>query len=225
MADELPPPLSYAAPPLPVAVVPLDPVPTDALPMAELVSPTLSAADVPRHLLAAQLAWRPIRRAVRYATFDGWTLALFAALSVPCLVGGTVVGLTVAVGLGVAAAVELWAVRRLRRLDERAVRVLVLNQLGLAIGVAAYAVWNLYLTRVDRGLMGMMIPQLHDAGPEAIDTARQMVTLLYASLAVIGPAFAGGAAWFYATRAKRLRAYLANTPAWVLQMHRERGSL
>ena len=214
MADA-PPPLSYAAPALPV------PPPPAAVPPEYAVA---------RELAAARLAWRPVRRAIRYATFDGWSLAVFAGLSaLPCM-GFGLAGVVVAVLLGAAAAVELMAVRRLRRLDVGAVRPLVVNQLALGVAVLAYAGWNLYLTSQGRGLMAVVLEQVASQSGQRVDaestqTVRHGINLLYGILAVLGPAWTGGTAWLYAVGGKRLRTYLARTPPWALQMHREHGSV
>ena len=210
MPDAPPPPLSYAAPPL-----------AGVVPVPEAVSP----ADVPRQLAAAELAWRPVRRAVRYATFDAWTLAACAALSIPC-VGIDASGVVVAVLLGGVAVVELRSVRRLRRLDPEAPRALAINQLGLGGVILLYSAWNLYLTRSDRGLMAVLMAQgLSQAGPETVALARQIVYTLYVALAVVGPLTTASTGWFYATRTARLRAYVAETPTWIVQMQRDRGQL
>ena len=200
-------------------------------------------ADVPqpppefetmRQLDRARAAWRPVQRAVRYATFDAWSLAVFAVVSVlPCLFGGWM-GTIVGIGLGVAAAVEFLAVRRLRRLDPAALRPLILNQLGLALGLLLYAGWNLYLTSQDRGLAATLTQAVGEQADMATlgtkadarrldDSVRRMVYLLYGSLAVIGPGYTAATAWFYAARRRPLATYLATAPAWAIQLHREQG--
>ena len=208
MADVPPPPLSYAAPPL-----------VGALPIPEPVS----TADVPRQLAAAAVAWRPIGRAVRYATFDAWTLAVCGVLSLPCM-GVDAAGVVGAVVLCAIAAVEFRGVARLRRLDPAAPRLLATNQWALTAAILLYAVWNLYLTRTNGGVMGLLLAQgLDQGGPGMVEGARQIVYVMYAGLAVVGPAATAGAAWFYASRSARLHGYLAVTPPWIVQMQREGG--
>ena len=206
---DAPPPLSYAAPPLAEVI----PAPGPA---------ATPAADVPRQLAAAEVAWRPIGRAVRYATFDAWTLAACGVLSLPCM-GVDAAGVIVAILLCVIAFVEFRGANRLRRLDPAAPRLLAVNQLTLTVAVLLYCLWNLYLTRTNRGVMGLLITQGLD--PEMVATARQVVYAMYAGLALVGPAGTAGAAWFYSTRTAKLRTYLDATPPWILQMQRERGRL
>jgi hypothetical protein len=182
------------------------------------------AADVPRQLAAADAAWRPIGRAVRWATFDAWTLAVFAALSLPCGLGG-VAGIVLAVVLGVTAIVEFVGVRRLRRLDATAPRLLALNQLALAAAIVIYSTWNLYLTTTGGGILPSIRSQLADAGLGGSDgaaLARTYVEALYATLALVGGLVPALTAWFYASRAAAVRAYLSATPGWIVQMRRDR---
>jgi len=203
--------LPYAAPPL-AEVVPAPP-------------PTVDNADVPRQLAAAEAAWRPIGRAVRYATFDAWTLAACGVLSLPCM-GVDAAGVVVAILLCVIAVVEFRGAKRLRRLDPAAPHLLAVNQLALTAGIFLYAAWNLYLTRSDRGLMGVLIAQgLDQGGQGMVDSVRQLIYALYAGLAVVGPAGTAAAAWFYSKRTGKLRTYLDTTPPWIVQMQRERGRL
>ena len=186
---------------------------------------SVSTGDVPRQLAAAQAAWRPVGRAVRYARFDAWTLAACGVLSLPCM-GVDAAGVVVAILLCAIAYVEFRGAARLRRLDPTAPRLLAVNQLVLAGAVFLYCLWNLYLTSENRGLIGVLMSQgLDQSGPEMVASARTILYAMYAGLAVIGPGATLGAAWFYSSRTAHLNAYLANTPAWIVGMQRERGSL
>ena len=193
------------------------------------VPPPPMEYEVPRQLALADAAAKPIRRAIAYARFDAWSLAVFAVASLLCVGGsGTdvAVAVLVAATLATVAAVEFVAVHRLRKLDPSAVRLLTRNQLALAAAILAYCGWNLYLTAHDRGLMAALLQQLAgQADAQTTDVARRAIYALYAGLAVIGPAWTIGTAWYYATRAKPLAAYLAQTPPWVLQVHRDRGTV
>jgi hypothetical protein len=211
--SDTPPPLPYAAPPL----TPVVPAPADAV----------STADAPRQLHAAQAAWRPIGRAVRYATFDAWTLAILAILSLPCAIGG-VVGVLMALALGVLAYFEFRAVKRLKRLDPDAPRRLAVNQLVLAGAIVLYCVWNLALEATGHGISTQLksyVPDLDSSDPQATDMVRTMVYALYATLAVVGGGIPVLTAWYHRSRTQLLQVYLAGTPAWILQMQRDHGHL
>ncbi len=179
-------------------------------------------------LMAAQAAWKPLRRAARYATAEAWTLALCAVVSLtPCFAGGWV-GVVLAVVLGGVAAVEFGAARRLQRLDLAAPKRLAVNQLVLGAAVVIYSAVNFYLVSVGRGMMAELNAhpsQLGEEGAEAQEMIRSVLYVLYGSLIAAGVFMQGGTAWFYATREAKLRDYLANTPGWLVQMQRDRGSL
>ncbi len=202
------------------------PPPPYAVPSPESVS----TADVPRQLAAAEAAWRPLRRAVRYATADAWTLAVCAALSVPCMIGGAA-GIVLAVALAGIAYVEFKSVRQLKRLDPTALRRLAINQLALAAAAVLYALWNLYLTATDRGLLVWIKSQQLGADvdretmAQVVETLRTILYVLYGSLAVIGGFVPAMTAWFYTSKQGRLQAYVAETPPWIIQMQRDRGQL
>ena len=209
---DTPPPLSYAAPPL-----------TPAVPVDAAAAAPVSAADVPRLLAAARVAWRPIGRAVRYATFDAWSLAVFAAASLACT-GGGVVGVLLGLALGAAAAAEFVGVRRLRRLDPAAPRLLAVNQLCLGGVLVLYAVWMLYLTSVGRGMVAELRSSLREAGLDGGDLPRTILNALYGIVALLGVILPGATAWFYASRTRLLRDFLDQTPDWLIAMQRD-GSL
>jgi len=84
-----------------------------------------------RQLAAARKAARKLRRAITVASFDGWTVGVFAALTL--LTGLTdPSGLLMGAGMGAVAFVELRAASRLRRLETGVTRTLGFNQLALA---------------------------------------------------------------------------------------------
>src|SRR4051794_7068047 len=74
---------------------------------------------------AAGVALRKINRAAAVANFDGWSIAIFAALTF--MLGYTdVTTIIIALVMGAVAAVELYYVKRLRALDLTAARRLAL---------------------------------------------------------------------------------------------------
>jgi hypothetical protein len=211
---ELTPPL----PPPPPSQSPLPPPP-----------PPPALTLTPEHVLqyqAAEVAAGKIRRAVRVARFDGWTIAIFAALTSLC-------GLTdpatiaIAAAMGAIAFVELRAAGRLLAFDERATKTLALNQLALGTLLAAYAVWR--LITVNRGgavsaLVGQIDPQIVQMlGSDLDDLVRQLSLLVYGTLIGVAVFGQGGMALYYATRGKLVRRYVAETPLWIVQIQRAQG--
>src|SRR5687767_15806036 len=91
-----------------------------------------------RQLAGANLALRKIRRVVSIARFDGWTVAIFAALT--ALFGLTnPLTLVIALVMACIGIIELRGAQRLERLDPRATRTLGLNQLALGALLILYA--------------------------------------------------------------------------------------
>jgi hypothetical protein len=175
-----------------------------------------------RDLHAAATAMRRIKRTVSIATFDGWSIGIFAVLTWLC---GTTdpVNIIMGLGMGAIAAVELTGAKRLRRLDPRAARMLALNQLALASLLIGYAVWRLFAVTHEgatASLLGAVDPEvLNMVGP--IDAlARQISLVLYGGVIAIALLGQGGMALYYATRAKMVAAYVTQTPPWIVEMQR-----
>jgi hypothetical protein len=193
-----PPPLVHAAPP-----------------------PQLSHENL-LELQAASARLRGVRRAISVARFDGWTLATFAAMTL-------VLGLTepsslvMGLGIGAVACVELRCADRLRRLDLRATRLLGYNQLAMGVMLIAYAVWRI-AALLRRGgpyeALGVTEPQLAQMLQPVENLTRLIGLALYSALIAIGLFAQGGLAWFYFTREKHVRAYLSQTPPWIVGLQK-----
>jgi hypothetical protein len=212
MADDPRMDATISAPPPPLPVVG-----TAAAPVG------FSAAQL-QELADARLRAKKLRRACSMAAFDGWATAIFAALS---LVGGlvslSVSGLLVGAGLATIAYVEFRGRAMLRRLDDRAPSWLGYNQVGFAGLLIVYALWNLWSIHHDPSQIQSAVasdPQLAEMLGPIEDMVRLVFVLVYVTLIAVAVFVQGGTAWFYFSRAKHLRAYLAQTPEWILAMHR-----
>src|SRR5947209_2812668 len=120
---------------------PLQPLPYAQAPQG-LPPPQISA----EHLLQLQNAkrgMRKIRRAISTATFDGWTLAVFGLMTFVFGMGD-VVAAALGAGLMAIGAIELYAARRLKRLEPPAVGVLFWNQIALGSVLMIYAIWRVF---------------------------------------------------------------------------------
>ena len=182
----------------------------------------------PEHLRELELArkrFRKIRRAVGVAMFNGWTIGLFAALS---LVIGlfSLTSLLIGMALGVVAYNELNGAKMLRRLDTRAPGRLALGQLGLCGVLIAYALWSIYSLQTGPSPYEAALA----AGGQAtaivgsIEQFEKMITFaVYGGLIVGSLLFQGGTAWYYFSRAKHIRAYATQTPAWIIELERTGG--
>jgi hypothetical protein len=171
--------------------------------------------------LAHQRA-RKIRRAVQVALFNGWTVGVFAVIS---LLSGilSLTGLVLGGALAIVAYNEFNGAKLLRRLDLRAPRRLAWNQLGLCCVIIAYSVWGLYTGLSGPSPYGSALPAAGQAAPilKSIEHLQTTITLaVYGSLIFGSIILQGGTAWYYLTRTRHIQAYASQTPQWVIDLQR-----
>ena len=185
--------------------------------------PQISAEHLVQ-LQNAKRGMRKIRRAIGTATFDGWTLAVFGVMTF-VLGMGDWLALALGAGLMAIGGIELYAARRLKRLEPPAVGVLVWNQIALGSVLMIYAIWRVFSV-LHNPANSALAAEAAAAGLNAGDLQGlagldQSITLLvYYSLMAIAVFGQGSMALFYSTRRKHLQAYLAETPKWITQMQR-----
>src|SRR5947209_4538850 len=90
--------------------------------------PQISAEHLGQ-LQEARRRMRKIRRAINAATLDGWSLAVFGLMTF-MLGMGDVVAVVLGAGLMAIGGIELYAARRLKRLEPPAVGILFWNQIA-----------------------------------------------------------------------------------------------
>jgi hypothetical protein len=178
---------------------------------------------------AARDRAKRFRRADVVATFNVWTLGIFAVLSV-LFAAFDRTGLAVAVFIAVCAWNEARGRNHLRRLEARGLRILVGNQLVLLASLVAYAGWMLVATRtgpaIDPATMQESAQLLELMGgtsdPETLASldawVRTVSAIVYGSVIVAVVLFQGGTALYYHSCRKHLDAYLSGTPAWVVEL-------
>lgn len=182
----------------------------------------------PEHLaalLVAQARGKKVGRAVAVARFDGWSIATFGFLTF--LFGiGSPSSMLIGGLMGVIAFVELRAAGELRRLRPDAARILGLNQIALAGLLVSYAVWRIYLELNGAGDYAEIVasdPQLAEM-LKPVESLTRLFTLALNGGIIAFALFAqGGMALYYFTRAKYIRAYVAQTPAWVITVQQTSG--
>ncbi len=199
--------------------------------MASTPAPPVGAVGgplTPEHLRELELArkrFRKVRRAAGVASFNGWTVGVFAAFS---LLAGlfSLTSLLIGAALAVVAWNELAGAKMLRRLDQRAPRRLAFGQLGLCGALCAYALWSLYSLHAGPSPYEAAL----GAGGQAtaivgsIEQLEKTITFaVYGGLIVGSILFQGGTAWYYLSRAKHVHAYATQTPAWILELERAGG--
>ncbi|MCO8124683.1 hypothetical protein NHH03_23290 [Stieleria sp. TO1_6] len=154
---------------------------------------------------------KPIRRAARVATFNGWTMAIIAALSVPFAISGWV-ALLVAIGLTIVAIVEFRGRNRLLKFDPSAASLLGWNQIGLLTLIVVYCLWMLFGGATDIQAHPELAQLL---GRDGLALYRTFVIGFYATVIALTVIFQGGNAFYYFTRRKYIVAYREQTPQWV----------
>jgi len=191
------------------------------IPSATAVPAAGAPALSPEHLhqlSAAQARGRKIGRAIAVARFDGWSVATFGFLTF--LLGITSPS-SILLGalMGLVAFIELRTARSLRRLKPEAARTLGFNQLALGSLLAAYAVWQVYreLTGAgDYAEIAASDPQLGEMLKPVEGITRLFTLALYGGLFAFACLAQGGMALFYFSREKYVRAYVKETPQWVI---------
>ena len=161
--------------------------------------------------------------AARVASFNAWTTAVIALVSVPfILTGPTAAVMTVA--LAAVAFNEFRGRRLVRAFQPRGARVLAWNQLGFMAVLIGYALWRIYT-----GLTG---PQPYEAEIErmpelakslgSVAALQRTVTLaVYGGLIAGTLLFQGMTALYYFRCAKHIRAYVQQAPQWVFELLRQ----
>jgi hypothetical protein len=175
----------------------------------------------PEHLAqidAAQRRGRKIRKAARVASFNAWTAALIGGT---CLAGGIFDRTSLVLGIAITAVaiIEFQGAAKFRRLDLKAPVVCGLNQLFFLTVIGAYCIWNMLqpsssLTEATGSA---------DADAMLADFAGLESSLMHGfyGLVLIGSVLMQGlTAVYYFTRARHMRAYLRETPEWVVELQR-----
>ncbi len=165
---------------------------------------------------------RKVLGAARMATFNGWSAGVLAVLALPFVVTGPTAGV-MAVALGVVAFNEFRGRRMLKAFDLRGCRLLGFNQLGLMVVLIGYACWCIYSSltgpqpyeaEMDR------MPELRPMLGSVSDLQRTITLAVYGGLIVGACLFQGLAAVYYFTRRRHVRAYLEQTPEWIVELQR-----
>ena len=168
-------------------------------------------------LADAKERYRGCMKAARTATFNIWTIGSFAAITI--LFGFFSLSAMV---LGIGMALVTWNEYRgramVRRFDPAGPLLLGRNQLGLMGLIIAYALWSMYQasTHPDPGLAQM------DAimGGDVSGLVADLTVLVYLAVIGITAIFQGLLSRYYFKRIEMIKAYVRDTPAWVLDLQR-----
>ena len=178
-------------------------------------------------IAAAKSLGKKIRRAVNYATIDGWTIAVFGGLTAITSLFSAL-GLVLGVGMMIVAWFEFRGASALKRLDPGAPRRLAINQVALGGLLFLYAGISLWMAMHQPSAFSADIgndPQMKSMLGGIDDLARTIYVAVYATLmavAIIGP---GMNAVYYLSRVSHIQTYLRETPTWILDLQRAGMSL
>ncbi len=178
-----------------------------------------------RELALANQRAKKIRRAASVASFNGWSIGIFAALSAPFALF-SIAGFLVTVGLAIVSVNEFRGRRGLLRFDPSATTALGWNQVGLTTLIVLYCLWMLYTGLTGAGPFADELqanPELASAldSVEGFDQIYKMIVIaVYGSVMTLSLIFQGYNAYYYFTRRELVEAYLRTTPDWVLELQR-----
>lgn len=206
--------MSNPASPIP----PFPPGPSGG-PVEALTPEQLSEITHARH------RYRKVRRAISVATFDAWTTAIFAAITLlGSLMGFSWSGILLGLGMSVVAFNSFRGMRLLEKADPAGARVLGRNQFLLAAVLLIYALWNLLLLKsghYDLGVSKSMNAELQQAGYGSLINLGPLVySAMYVGLAAFAILIQPLTALYYFSRRHCVEEYLQKTAPWVLQMQR-----
>jgi hypothetical protein len=189
-------------------------------------SPQLTPENL-RQLQAARDAMKRLRRVVRVAQFDGWSVGIFGGLtflvSVVSLLTGSIDLLSLFLGAGMigVAFVELRGAARIAQLDLATPRTLAFNQVVLAGLLIFYAIWKLGSGGGDSYAAEIAAnPELRDIAEPIQEITKYIYSAIYLTLIAVAIFGQGSLALYYFTRTKLIREYAAQTPEWIQTMQR-----
>ncbi|MBX3388885.1 MAG: hypothetical protein KF691_05470 [Phycisphaeraceae bacterium] len=173
---------------------------------------------------AAQRRSKKILRAAGIAAFSGWSMVIFAVVTLMFAIMSDWSAWAIGIGLALCGVNELRGGALLRRMEARGARVLGWNQIFLGALIIGYALWSLRSAIGNPALNSMM----QGTGDPQIDALASQLTVavtwgLYGSMAVVGLVVPGLTAIYYFTRGPLVTRFCRETPEWVVEVIRRRG--
>ncbi len=172
-------------------------------------------------LAVANARAQKILAATKVATFNGWTIGAFAAITLLFALF-SLTALVIGVAMAIVARNEFHGRGLLRRFDVQGPQLLGRNQVGFMTLIIGYCVWSMYSALTNP------IPQLEEL-EAALGATEDLVTNLtvavYAVVIVLTLLFQGLNARYYFARIKLVQGYLEETPAWIIDLQRATAAL
>ena len=110
-----------------------------------------------------------------------------------------------------------------RRIDLGAPRLLGFNQIGLGAILVVYGIYGVVSTMSGPSYYEEQIMSMPQLAPtlEPLGELYQLISILvYGCIIVISIIFQGLTAWYYFSRSRIMRAYVEQTPTWILDVHK-----
>lgn len=167
-------------------------------------------------LASANARAQKILAATKVATFNGWTIGAFAAITLPFALF-SLTALVIGVGMAIVARNEFRGRGLLRRFDPHGPQLLWRNQVGFMTLIIGYCVWSIYSALTNP------IPQLEELEAAMGATAGLVTNLtvaVYSVVIVLTLVFQGLNARYYFARIKLVQGYLEETPVWIIDLQR-----
>ncbi len=165
---------------------------------------------------------RNILRAGNVAKFNGCVASIFAGLSLLSALF-SVTALCVGAGLVIIARNEFHGRKLLRWFDPRGTQLLGWNQVGFIALLVAYSLWSIYTTLTGPSPYDVYIAE-HPELTQMLGPIGPMYTTLtlvvYGGVIVLSVIFQGLNARYYFKKDKLLKAYLRQTPDWIVDLQR-----
>jgi hypothetical protein len=160
--------------------------------------------------------------AVKVATFNGWTIGIFAGITGLFALFGSVTALVMGAGMAVVSWNEFRGRTRLRQFDPQGPRLLGRNQVGFMSLLVGYCLWSIYRTVTNPVTEVLGLEEI--AGIPA-DVVTSLTVSVYLIVIVLSLLFQGLNALYYFRRIKPVEDYLRETPRWIVRLQRSTSGL
>lgn len=192
--------------------------PHDAGPPAAMRAAT--AAFKPDSRAAAKAAYRRITRAAAFAAFTGWSLIVFAFITLIIAVFGDPMSYLLAAAMIVLAINEIRGAAQVRRLEPSGATLLGRNELALAAAIFAYGLWSAYTTSRGSPLTPSGDPSVDAMMQRMSNSIRPLVITVYIGVGVLAGALEAFHAWYSFRRKPMIEAFLREQPDWIVESFR-----
>ncbi len=185
--------------------------------------------DQQKQLALANQRAKKVLGAAKVAAFNGWSIGLFAAISLLFVIFGFLLfdsfsftTLVMGIGLAAVARNEFRGRDLLRSFSPHGPRLLGKNQLGLMGLLIAYCLWSIYgaITNPITEIEGL------EALGEAVgDLATDLTVAVYSVVIVVSGLAQGLNARYYFARTRLVEDYVRETPEWIVELQRSSSVL